>query len=200
MNHIKVPVIFEKALDEKFCKKILKAPSTSLRKGEIGGDNKLDETIRKAKTRFLSGDWMYQKINPFLQEANKKGDWNFNVNWFEPAQITQYQKGEFYNWHTDEHESPYPADHPNKNYRNKIRKISCTLQLSRADTYEGGSLDLTLPACREGQVGLKKIKLNKPMDIGTLIFFPSFVTHQVNPITRGTRHALVLWGLGPPYA
>ena len=143
---------------------------------------------------------MYQKINPFLQEANKKGDWNFNVNWFEPAQITQYQKGEFYNWHTDEHESPYPADHPNKNYRNKIRKISCTLQLSKADTYEGGSLDLTLPACREGQVGLKKIKLNKPMDIGTLIFFPSFVTHQVNPITRGTRHALVLWGLGPPYA
>ncbi|HAT65701.1 MAG TPA: hypothetical protein DCS66_14085 [Flavobacteriaceae bacterium] len=199
MNHIKLPVIFEKVLDEKFCKKVLKAGGTSLGKGQIGDNNTVDENIRKSKTKFISEEWLYQKINPFLQEANKKGDWNFNVNWYEPAQVTQYKKSDFYNWHVDEHTTPYPLNHTNKNFRNKIRKVSCSLLLSDPKSFEGGFLDLAVPTCHNGNLVYKKITV-RPMGIGTLIFFPSFVAHQVNPITRGTRHALVLWALGPSYA
>lgn len=199
MNHIKLPVIFEKVLDEKFCKKVLKTRGTSLGKGQIGDNNTIDENIRKSKTKFISEEWLYQKINPFLQEANKKGDWNFNVNWYEPAQVTQYKKSDFYNWHVDENTAPYPLNHTNKNFRNKIRKISCSLLLSDPKSFEGGFLDLAVPTCNNGNLVYKKITV-RPMGIGTLIFFPSFVAHQVNPITRGTRHALVLWALGPSYA
>ena len=199
MNHIKLPVIFEKVLDEKFCKKVLKIRGASLKKGEIGGDNQIDETIRKSKTKFISEEWIYQKITPFFQEANRKGNWNFNVDWFEPAQIAQYNKTEFYNWHLDEHNAPYPSNHTNKNFRNKIRKVSCSLLLSDPKSFEGGFLDLAVPTCHNGNLVYKKITV-RPMGIGTLIFFPSFVAHQVRPITKGKRNALVLWGLGPSYA
>ena len=142
---------------------------------------------------------MYKKISPFFQEANRKGKWNFNVNWFEPAQIAQYSQNEFYNWHVDEHDAPYPPNHPNKNFRNKIRKVSCSLFLSDSQSFEGGSLDFAVPTCRDGNLVYKKINV-KAMGIGTLIFFPSFIAHQVNPVTKGIRKALVLWGLGAPYA
>lgn len=33
---------------------------------------------------------------------------------------------------------------------------------------------------------------------GSIIVFPSFVYHMVEPITRGTRYSLVMWNLGRP--
>ena len=32
---------------------------------------------------------------------------------------------------------------------------------------------------------------------GTVLIFPSFYKHQVNPVTSGTRHSLVTWVEGP---
>ena len=34
---------------------------------------------------------------------------------------------------------------------------------------------------------------------GSIIVFPSYVYHQVTPVTRGTRYSLVLWSLGQPF-
>ena len=34
---------------------------------------------------------------------------------------------------------------------------------------------------------------------GSIIVFPSFVWHRVNPVTRGTRYSLVMWNLGWPF-
>jgi len=90
-------------------------------------------------------------------------------------------------------------DHPNLNFRNKIRKVSCSLLLSDPKSFEGGSLDLAVPTCQNGNLVYKKITV-RPMGIGTLIFFPSFIPHQVNPVTKGIRHSLVIWALGPTYA
>ena len=30
-------------------------------------------------------------------------------------------------------------------------------------------------------------------------FFPSFIHHQVSPVTKGIRYSLVAWFLGPPF-
>ena len=34
---------------------------------------------------------------------------------------------------------------------------------------------------------------------GSIIVFPSYVYHQVTPVTSGTRYSLVLWSLGQPF-
>ena len=34
---------------------------------------------------------------------------------------------------------------------------------------------------------------------GTIIVFPSYAVHKVNPITKGTRYSLVVWFVGEPF-
>ena len=36
-------------------------------------------------------------------------------------------------------------------------------------------------------------------DIGTIIIFPSFIYHQVIPITKGKRESLVNWSIGSAF-
>jgi PKHD-type hydroxylase len=61
--------------------------------------------------------------------------------------------------------------------------------LSDPEEYEGGELLLKTSAF--------PIKtLNKK---GTIIFFPSYVLHEVTPVTKGTRKTLVGWVLGPNF-
>ena len=46
----------------------------------------------------------------------------------------------------------------------------------------------------------KAIKLpSQVLNIELFIIFPSFVHHQVQPVTRGTRVSLVSWYHGQPY-
>ena len=34
---------------------------------------------------------------------------------------------------------------------------------------------------------------------GTVIVFPSYMVHKVNPVTKGTRYSLVAWFVGEPF-
>ena len=34
---------------------------------------------------------------------------------------------------------------------------------------------------------------------GSIVVFPSFVWHRVQPVTKGTRYSLVIWNLGYPF-
>ena len=34
---------------------------------------------------------------------------------------------------------------------------------------------------------------------GSLVVFPSDVWHRVKPVTKGTRHSLVIWNVGDPF-
>ena len=40
---------------------------------------------------------------------------------------------------------------------------------------------------------------NQILPKGSLVVFPSFVWHRVKPVTKGTRHSLVIWNLGYPF-
>ena len=55
-----------------------------------------------------------------------------------------------------------------------------------SDDYEGGELEIS------GEVPMTR-------EIGNLIFFPSFVSHQVKAVTDGTRFSFLNWFLGPPF-
>jgi PKHD-type hydroxylase len=73
---------------------------------------------------------------------------------------------------------------------NSRRKLSVIVQLSDPSEYEGGELQI--------QTGLEN-PVNVEKDKGTVIIFPSYLTHQVTPVTKGTRRTLVLWVEGPPF-
>jgi PKHD-type hydroxylase len=65
-----------------------------------------------------------------------------------------------------------------------------SIQLSPADEYDGGNLDLML-----GRDALH-VADRTP---GAGILFPSWVMHRVSPVTRGVRRSLVVWMNGPEF-
>lgn len=65
------------------------------------------------------------------------------------------------------------------------RKLSYVVQLDKGSSYTGGDLffsDLGTAA---------------PRDQGTLVVFPSTLTHVVTPVIEGIRHVVVGWVHGP---
>ena len=44
------------------------------------------------------------------------------------------------------------------------------------------------------------ITIDDAKDMGTVIIFPSFIHHQVLPITKGKRESLVNWSVGKNFS
>lgn len=73
----------------------------------------------------------------------------------------------------------------------KHRKITAVIQLSDPNEYQGG--DLVLFDCLETP-NYEDIRQQ-----GSVIFFPSFIFHQANPVLSGTRYSLACWFSGPKF-
>ena len=69
------------------------------------------------------------------------------------------------------------------------RKITTIIQLSDSSDYENCDLYLW----ENGEIQCTE------RDKGSLISFPSWVSHRISPITSGTRYSLVTWTTGPPF-
>ena len=155
---------------------------------------------RKSDICWMNDHWLYKEIHPFIHKANKEAGWNFEWDWSESCQFTKYEVGQFYDWHTDSWNVPYnKPDDPNTN--GKIRKLSVTISLSDPSEYEGGNLEFDFRN-QVDWVNNKKAKIKECTEIrprGSIIVFPSFVWHRVNPVTTGTRYSLVIWNLGRPF-
>ena len=79
-----------------------------------------------------------QKIFDGMVQANEQCNWRYEITDMEHWQYTVYEAqedkptGDFYTWHTDAGADPYSVG--------TIRKISCSVQLSDPDDYEGGNV------------------------------------------------------------
>jgi PKHD-type hydroxylase len=125
--------------------------------------------------------WLYDKLMEQSVEANKVL-WNFNlISANELIQYTEYYDvaGGHYTWHQDI--GPGMAS---------LRKVSITVQLSDADDYEGGNLEIWS--------GGESVKI-APRGRGNVVIFPSYMMHRVTPVTKGTRKSFVLWVGGEHY-
>jgi PKHD-type hydroxylase len=186
--------IFESANPKKICYQIIELGKYKKKQlAGVGLDDPSKITsnlnIRKSMVAWANDQWIYKEIIPFIETANKNAEWNFKIDWYEDCQITEYNKGQFYNWHPDMHENPYPEGH---NFSGKTRKISASILLNDSNEFRGGDLEFQ----RIGPGG-KIIKNNANLNkIGTIIVFPSFIYHRVKPVTKGKRHSLVIWGIG----
>lgn len=154
-----------------------------------------DKSVRKSKVSWLKSPLLYNNINPLIHTANRSSGWNFQWDWNETAQFTEYKKGDFYSWHMDTSDTPYGSK-LGINFQGKLRKLSSILLLSDpGKDFKGGELEMDFS--NGGGKGKKIIKkLNKK---GSFIVFPSFVRHRIKPVTKGIRHSLVLWHIGFPW-
>jgi len=186
---------FKQAIPIKTCEKILKnGRKKIIEKASILEG--IDKSKRNCKVAWLEDKWIYDIINPFIHTANKKAGWNFQWDWNETSQFTIYEKGHYYGWHTDQDSNP--TKHKSKNINGKIRKLSLTLQLTDKTKYEGGDFQFKWIQSDKKNL-LNIITVDDAKDIGTIIVFPSFIHHQVLPITKGKRESLVNWSIGKQF-
>jgi len=198
---------FNGVLPERFCDLVLQTGLGEERHRAYIGDmsdrlnqltkNDLEHLHKKRHSDilWLNYNWIFKTIHPFIEIANKSAGWNFEWNWTEQAQFTEYKPGQFYGWHQDGHPLPY-NDNSAPEYRGKIRKLSCSILLNHPHEYEGGELQFDL---RNNLETNNIIKVTEAKKKGSVIVFPSFVWHQVTPVTKGTRYSLVTWHLGNPW-
>jgi PKHD-type hydroxylase len=139
--------------------------------------------VRKSSVAWIEAnavsEWLYKKLVDVVLHANSV-NFNLNLVGFEMLQFTFYDssvKG-FYGTHVDTFSQPI-------NYLN--RKLSFSVQLSDPSEYDGG--ELFIEPLNE-KIEAKKTK-------GSITFFESTERHQVMPVTRGSRYALVGWVSGP---
>jgi PKHD-type hydroxylase len=152
---------------------------------QVGGDftrpGGKDENIRKTTVGWVptteQNAWLYRRLTDIAQQANK--EWfGFDLNHIESLQYSIYNEGDFYDAHVDHHYQgvgQYP------------RKLSFSMQLSDPDDYEGGDVMLIT----------SQNPFPIPKERGTITFFPSYTLHEVKPVTKGIRKALVGWIHGP---
>lgn len=162
-----------KAIIDEFYKK-------SYTKGLVGHDSGiLKQNIRRSSLYWIpkieSYSWIFKRLMDIVLAANKQY-YDFELYGItEDIQFTEYDSRNdgHYGWHTDE--------------EGTNRKLSISVQLSDPEEYEGGTL----------QIKPGDFEANKA--VGSATIFPSYKLHQVTPVTRGTRHALVVWISGPPF-
>ena len=171
--------------------------------------------IRDSEVAWLNDQWLYDLVYPYLHEANRKAGWNYDFDISEQFQFTKYGLNQFYGWHSDGsgcHKSAYKRYYPGVNGQGltpikghtpephnvgKVRKLSVTINLNEPGEYEGGLLNFDYgPHSTDGE-RYKECTEIKPQ--GSIIVFPSFLHHQVTPVTKGTRYSLVLWITGRPF-
>ena len=122
---------------------------------------------------------MYKTIESWIRNINMNHFGFDGIQITEQAQYTEYPKGAFYEWHTD--------NDVDMRLQPPVRKISMTLLLSDENDFEGGDLEMI------------DDKKRPKMKRGHAIFFASFVRHRVTPVKKGNRKSLVMWFGGPPF-
>ena len=81
--------------------------------------------------------------------------------------------------------------HVDRCFEKSVRKLSLSIQLTDPKKYEGGDLKLHNGPDEDASI------MSKAQ--GTLILFPSFILHEVTPVTKGERNSLVSWITGKPF-
>jgi len=149
----------------------------------VGGteeSSRVNDKIRSADIYILDNDadnaWIHRKIGQIVSVANKL-HFDYDIAGITHGiQLIHYKSnGEVpghYDWHVDSGPGQ-PA----------TRKISFTAQLTDPNEYQG--CELIINNHGETVVASK--------EQGSVHLFPSYMSHKVNPITKGERFALVIW-------
>ena len=140
----------------------------------------IDHTQRNTTVRFASIDsWFGNKMFEYGKFANIECKWDFLIDNHEAVQYAEYGIGQKYNWHVDVFPlSGAPSD----------RKITVVCLMNDPSEFEGGLLQLRMYQ-----------EFTPELKMGSIIAFPSFLEHQVTPVTKGIRYTATMWLSGPRF-
>ena len=169
---------FPNAVPEEACKRVINfAEQLDNEVAMIGGDvGVVDKKIRDVKKVQLPA-WtgLGAQMAGMGLSANQQA-WKFDVTHANQCDYLIYDIEGHYHAHTDTFMDPTQAE---------CRKLTVLAFLN--DDFEGGRLFL--------QNWHQKIY--PPQNAGTVLIFPSFMLHGVEPVTKGIRRSIVTWLVGP---
>lgn len=156
-------------------------------KGKVGSDQKqpggtLNTGARDSEISWLvpnpQSQWVFDRFGGLLGQVNHDV-FMYDIDGFEAFQYTKYKKEQHYDWHFDVHTE----------YLNWERKISAVIILSDPKEYSGGELEVI-------HMGSPDKAFCSKLNKGDVIFFASWMSHRVRPVTKGVRRSLVAWVMG----
>lgn len=166
-------------------------------------NNSVNKDIRNSHNTWIpSAHWVGGFLWHYIMKANRE-NFLYDIVQYdnESLQYTRYESGEYYNWHPDSglselHKPITIGNHETENKVNDFlnvntqytRKLSCVLQLSNPEDYDGGQLQLM------DDTGKTYFA---PKQRGTIIVFDSRAQHRVLKVTKGQRKSIVSWIVGP---
>jgi PKHD-type hydroxylase len=179
LDQINLYAFWNNAFSKEECQTIINIAKD---KGLIKGKTKEESDVRDSKISWLYPidgiDWVFRRVTDITLNLNErffKFDL-FGIN--EGFQFTNYEapSGKY-------------GKHVDKAVNMPVRKLSISIQLTNSEEYDGGELYLY-----DGDKGNLMDKTQ-----GTLILFPSYVLHEVMPVTKGERNSLVTWVTGKQF-
>ncbi|MBL8515716.1 MAG: 2OG-Fe(II) oxygenase [Betaproteobacteria bacterium] len=120
--------------------------------------------------------WLFERVWEGIMLANEAFDFRL-TGIMDSLLVVKYPRGGHLGWHTDFSDLATSA-----------RKVSLSIQLSPPDSYDGGALQFSdmgvLPFSHEQGAG---------------IAFPTYLSHRVTRVTRGSRWVMLAWAFGPVF-
>jgi len=195
-----VPQVTHNFLSDEEMKKIINDPDLKdvIRDGEVVGlagddtksirDVRLSPMLRSADDEYNNKyKWLQEKILNHIKNAViARSDFKeIDVDEVAQMDLLRYNYGGKYSWHTDSTSGTSGTSH-------NQRKFTAVILLSERDVhYTGGFLKI------EDYSQLLEIGNKDYLGRGSIVVFPSYMTHIVSPITSGTMYSIVAWGEGP---
>jgi hypothetical protein len=154
-----------------------KFESAESHKASVGTDNgQVDLSIRDVNKISITHEvGIGATLTGMGFNINKRA-WNFDVTHSNQSEYLKYDADGHYKTHVDTFCCPGNSE---------TRKITMLAFLN--DDFEGGRLYL--------ENGYERIY--PPQEKGTVLAFPSFINHGVEPVTKGIRRSIVTWLVGP---
>jgi len=179
VDKVNLYAFWKNAFSKEECQTII---NIAKNKGLIKGKTTGESDVRDSKITWLypidNIEWVFRRVTDITLNLNERF---FNFDLFglnEGFQFTNYQapSGKY-------------GKHVDRGLNIPVRKLSISIQLTNNEEYEGGELNLYEDD--------KPITMDKTQ--GTLIIFPSYVLHEVMPVTKGERNSLVTWVTGKQF-
>jgi PKHD-type hydroxylase len=179
LDQVHFSAFWKDAFSKEECQKII---DIAKNKGLIKGTTIGKSDARESKISWLfpsdNMDWAFRRVTDIVLNLNERF---FKFDLFglnEGFQFTNYKapSGKY-------------GKHMDMGMNMAVRKMSVSIQLTDPKEYKGGELYLY-----QGEKGDLMDKTQ-----GTLIMFPSYILHEVKPVTKGERNSLVTWVTGKQF-